>query len=248
MRQRRKRAARRVRRAVGLVFLMSVLLVTLVLTAFGSGSSSRVAVAEPASAGRLLPAGPPGPQVVAMQGSLPLQLPVPQERLTAIGYHAAANGSLALDPLGRRANEGVLRRIVRRVFGGGGGRLRYVQLAGGQGPETAVLDVGAPAGTDVYSPVDGVVVGIDDFVLDGRPLGHRIELQPAGAPSVVVSLTRLRRDPALRVGSSVSASTSKLGTLIDLSGVEEQALARFTRDPGNHVSIEVHPAATLVLP
>jgi hypothetical protein len=33
----------------------------------------------------------------------------------------------------------------------------------------------------------------------------------------------------------------------DLSQVERQALARFTNDPGNHVSVEVRPAASLVL-
>ena len=241
------RSARRARRVVGLAFLTWVLLVTLLLTAFGTSPSGR-AVARPVSVVRPLAPGPPRPQVIALQGSLPLQLPVPQDRLTAVGYHAAS-GALPLEPLGRRANEGALTRIVRKVFGGGGGaRLRYFQLSGGEGPETAVLDVGAPAGTDVYSPVDGVIVGIDDFVLNGRRHGHRIELQPAGAPSVVVSLTRLRRDPSLRVGSSVSGSTSKLGTLLDLSRVEEQALARYTNDAGNHVSIEVHPAATLTLP
>lgn len=247
-RQRRKRSVQRARRIVGLVFLTSILLVTLLLTAFGNSPSSRLAVAAKPAAVSPLPAGPPRPQVIAMQGSLPLQLPVPQERLTAIGYHAAATGALPLDPLGRRANEGALTRIVRRVFGGGEGRLRYFQLAGGQGPGTAVLNVGAAAGTEVYSPVDGVVVGMDDFVLDGRRYGDRVELQPAGAPSVIVSVTRLRADPSLRVGSSVSGSTSKLGTLLDLSRVEEQSLARYTHDAGNHVSIEVHPAATLSLP
>ena len=46
----------------------------------------------------------------------------------------------------------------------------------------------------------------------------------------------------------VSAATSKLGTVLDFSRVEQQALARYTQDAGNHVSIEVHPAATLAIP
>ena len=50
------------------------------------------------------------------------------------------------------------------------------------------------------------------------------------------------------VGSTVTASTAKLGTLLDLSRVEQQALAQYTKDAGNHVSIEVRPAATLALP
>jgi hypothetical protein len=42
----------------------------------------------------------------------------------------------------------------------------------------------------------------------------------------------------------VTASVSKLGQVLDLSKVEKQALARYTNDEGNHVLLEVHPAAT----
>jgi hypothetical protein len=35
--------------------------------------------------------------------------------------------------------------------------------------------------------------------------------------------------------------------VIDLSRVERQALARYTQDAGNHVTIEVFPAPTLGL-
>ena len=83
------------------------------------------------------------------------------------------------------------------------------------------------------------------FVLNGRTYGARIDIQPVNAPSIVVSLTQVRPDPALTVGSSVAAATSKLGAVLDLSGVQKQALARYTQDAGNHVTIEVHPAATL---
>jgi hypothetical protein len=35
--------------------------------------------------------------------------------------------------------------------------------------------------------------------------------------------------------------------VIDLTGVERQALARYTNDAGNHVAIEVRPASTVAL-
>ena len=47
------------------------------------------------------------------------------------------------------------------------------------------------------------------------------------------------------VGAAVTASSSKVGTVMDFSRVERQSLARYTQDAGNHVSVEVHPAATL---
>ena len=78
-------------------------------------------------------------------------------------------------------------------------------------------------------------------------MGARIDIQPSGNPSLVVSLTHLRPDPNLTVGSTLGATTSKVGTVIDFARVERQALARVTADAGNHVAIEVH-AATLSLP
>jgi hypothetical protein len=49
------------------------------------------------------------------------------------------------------------------------------------------------------------------------------------------------------VGSAVTAGTSKVGTVVDLSRVERQALARYTQDAGNHVTLQVFQAATLTL-
>jgi murein DD-endopeptidase MepM/ murein hydrolase activator NlpD len=241
-------AARRKRRLAGLILLASVALITLLLTAFGSGGTRAVRTAAPAPATRLLPAGPPRPQVVALMGSIRLLLPVAQGRLTAVGYHAAGDGSLALRPVGRQLNQGLVGRVARSLFGNGGSnRLRYYVLGGGAGPATASLDVGAPPGTDVYSPVDGRVVAITPYVLAGKHMGARIDIQPSGNPSLVVSLTHLRPDPNLTVGSTVGATTSKVGTIIDFAKVERQALAHVTTDAGNHVAIEVH-AATLSLP
>jgi hypothetical protein len=247
-RARRRRVAghQRARRLALLVLASAAVLVTLLLSAFGSSDSTPVP-SGPAPAQRLLPTGPPRPQIVALRDTLRVQLPVSQARVTAIGYHGVDNGALALEPVGRRANEGVLGRLFRRIVGGGGTGLAYYQL-GGEGPATAVLDVGAAPGTDVYAPVDGTVVGITNFVIGGRPIGSRIDLQPASAPSLVVSLTHLRADPALTVGAAVTSATSKIGTVLDFSRVERQALARYTQDAGNHVSIELHPAATPALP
>jgi hypothetical protein len=244
----RAAARRRARRIAGLIAASIALLVTFLLTAFGSGSPSPLGQTAPAPADRLLPAGQPRPQVVALRGPLRLQLPIDQSRVTAIGYHAAGGGALALEPVGRQANEGLFERLARKLFGGGEHGLRYYELGGEEGPSTAVLDVGAPPETDVYSPVDGTIVGITPYTLRGRTYGARLDIQPTAAPALVVRLTHLRPDPALTVGSSVASSVSKVGTIMDFSRVEKQALARYTQDAGNHVSAEVHLAASLALP
>jgi hypothetical protein len=242
-------AIRRRRRMAGLVMLAIVAFVTLLLSAFGSG---RPATAQqslgPAPANRLLPAGPPSPQVVALEGSLRIQLPVAQSRLTALGYHASGDGALSLQPLGSQANPGTITRWARRVFGGGRAQLRWFQIPGGKGPGTAALDVGAVPGTDVYSPVDGTIIGLIPYIVNGRRFGSEIVIQPTGAPSRVVAITHLKPDPSLTVGSSIASGTSKLGIILDFSRVEQQALAKYTQDTGNHVEIEVRPAAALAIP
>jgi hypothetical protein len=250
VRLRRSRAEREARRRqLAVVIVIATVAATMLLvTALGSGDHPASALVAPASASRLLPAGPPAPEVIARIGTLHLQLPVNQHRVTAIGYAAGTDGALALGPVGRQANEGLVTRLWHSIVGGGGPGPRWYQLPGGTGPPTSSLDVGAAPGTDAYSPVDGTIVGIEQDVIDGKPFDQRIDIQPAGAPSLVVSVSRLRADPSLVVGASVTASGSKLGQVLDFSKVEKQALARHTNDAGNHILVEVHPAATLQLP
>jgi hypothetical protein len=199
----------------------------------------------PKDSAALLANGTPLQQVVATQGDLSIQLPISQRDVTALGYHGSDGNALALKPIGRQANENVFARMVHWLFGSGGHGITYYELGGGVGPGTAALDVGAAEGTDVFSPVDGVVRSIGDYVLNGKAYASTLEIQPTKLPSVVVVVSRLRVDPALTVGAPVTASTTKIGTVIDLSAVERQALAKVTGDAGNHVTIEVDPAASL---
>jgi hypothetical protein len=221
-----------------------VAVATLLVTAFNSDHPA-VPTQAPASASRLVPAGPPEPEVIARYGSLHVQLPISQSRVTAIGYQSGTEGTLALDPIGTQVNQGLLTRLVHKLVGGSSGQPRWYQLPGAAGPPTSAVDVGAPAGTDVYSPVDGTIVSIDDVVLNNRTYGSEVDIQPTVAPSLVVAVSHLRVDPALAVGSPATAGGSKLGTVVDFSAIEHQALARYTNDAGNHVVVEVHPSATL---
>ena len=244
LRARRRRPARSGRQATRVLFialLSAVLLVTLLLTAFGSTAST----ARPLAAASALPGGRPQAQIVATVGALRLQLPVAQSAVTAIGYHRAGGGALALDPIGRQGNAGVLSRLWHRIAGSRSDGLVWFQLSGSNGPGTSALHVGASPGTDVYAPVDGVVVGLADYVVSNRVRGARVDIRPYDTPSVIVSLTHLRPDPALTVGAAVASGRSKIGVLLDLSDDEYQALARHTQDAGNNVTLEVHPAATL---
>ena len=240
--------ARRARRTAALVVIACGCLVALLLTAFGRGGETAVTITGPAPASRLLPAGPPQPQIVATQDSLRIQLPINQSRVTAIGYHAGGTLALPLEPVGTQANAGLAERIFRKLFGADSSGVRYYMLEGGVGADTGGLDIGAPVDTDVYAPVDGSVIAVTDNVINGKIYGVRIDIQPSGSPGVVVSLSNLRPDPALTVGSTVSSATTKIGRVIDLSEVERAGLARYTQDNGQHVHVEVQPATALTSP
>lgn len=240
VRAHRRRAQQRARR-IALLSIVAVLgLVTALLTAFGSGGSS--ATVEPLETGPVSSIGTvrPRPVPIARVGNLLVQLPVAATAVTAIGFHGASDGALALQPVGRQANEGLLARLWRSIAGARRDGPRWYQLEGA--PGTEALDVGAAPGTDVYSPAGGTVVAIRDVVIDGRVVGARIDIRPAAAPSVTISLTNVKPDPALAVGMPVLASTSKLGTLVDIAAVERQALAKHAPERGNNVSLSVYPS------
>lgn len=241
MERREVRAARRARRFALLVVLAVVLVVALALSAFGGGSARNLAAFSIAGANA---ATQPYPQILAVRGPVRLQMPVTQSEATAIGYHSASDGAMPLAPMGHQGNEGVVQRVFHAIFGGSGGHPVWYRLDGGS---LSALDVGAAPGTDVYAPVDGTVTGIAPFIVAGKRFGVQIDIQPQNAPSLVVTLTQLRTDPALHVGDDVVAGRTKVGVVADLSRVEHQALARYTNDTGDHVSIEVRPSAALVL-
>ena len=239
---------RRSRRTAALLVAACVSLVLLLLTAFGTGGVTSDIARGPAPADRLLPAGPPSAQVIAMQDTLRIQMPINQSRVTAIGYHASGTDVLPLDPVGSQANAGILQRLFHRLFGQSGSEIRYFQLDGGVGPQTGGLDVGAPVDTDVYAPVDGSIMAISDVIVSGKAYGVRIDIQPSGNPGVIVTVENLAPDPALTVGSTVSAGNTKIGRVIDLSSVEQAALARHTQDKGQHVHVEVRAASAIASP
>ena len=186
--------------------------------------------------------GTPQPEPVATVSNLRIQLPVAQDAVTAIGFHGSPTGALTLKPLGQQINEGLLARLWHTISGSSKQARPWYQLAGGSGPGTAVLDVGAAPGTDVYAPVDGTIAAINDTILNGSRHGSRIDVRPTSAPSVIVSIDHVEPDPALAVGSAVLAGSSKLGAVVDIALVERQTLAKHTNDRGDNVAIEVHPA------
>jgi hypothetical protein len=218
-----------------------VVLVTLLRS--GSHGPASPAVA-PSDSAELAPDGPPHVQTLAMAGGLSLDVPITQARITAIVYHATgAADAIPLQPVGKQRNAGFLARLGERLFGSGANTgPSYFIDGGGSGPDTGSVDVGAPAGTGVYSPVDGVVVSVQPYVLNGSVRGSIVQIRPDAAPAVIITVGNLSRHLGVDVGSAVKASQTRLGSVIDLSKLLDQTVARYTSDAGNHTSIQISPA------
>ena len=112
-RRAQRRSAHRLRRFAGLTAVAAVGVVTLLVTAFGPDGAESVARSAPAPADRLLPSGPPEPLVVATQGALRVQLPIEQNRVTAIGYHGGVVGLARVAPARPTRQPGPDRTVLR---------------------------------------------------------------------------------------------------------------------------------------
>ena len=224
-----------------LVIVAAFAVVTLILTAFGSSGGQPTSF--PATT-VVATGSTPRPEPVATVSNLSIRLPVAQNAVTAIGFHGSTTGGLALKPLGRQINEGLLARLWHTISGSSKQARAWYQLGGGTGPGTAVLDVGAAPDTDVYAPVDGTVASISPTIINGAQHGARIDIRPSSVPSVIVSVSHVQPEPTLAVGSVLNADSSKIGVVDDVAVVERQSLARHTNDSGDNVAIEVHPAPT----
>ena len=213
-----------------------VAVLAVVLGVLGNGAASEAVgpLASPVPSSDLGTGARPPELVIARAEGVDIHLPVDPERVTAIAFHSIDDPSgVALESSGSVSVHQADRR----------GRV---------GPETAGLDVGAPAGTTVYSPVDGVIASVSDYMLSGRIEGYEITITPAIAASgLVLRITHLGdRDNGERpsVGTAVRAGVTPLGVVHDFSGVVDQELSRFTSDAGNHVDLElVRTEAALIL-
>jgi hypothetical protein len=240
----RRRDPRRLRRiAVAAAVLVVAIGVVLVVH---SGSSSRdTSGIAPSQSPEIAPNAPPSPpETLATVSPLRLELPVSQQRVTAIVYHATgAANAIPLSPAGHQKNAGFFARLGERLFGSDSSKgPSYYVDGSGSGSDTGSVDVGAPAGTDVYSPVDGVVASIQPYVLNGEVRGSIIQIRPSDFAAVIVTVGNLSKHLDVDVGSPVQASVTKLGRIIDLSKLLKQTVANYTSDAGNHVSLTVSPA------
>jgi hypothetical protein len=235
---RRRRELRRDRRAIVSaaipVVIVAVLALALGLSGGGATTEAAGPLASPVPPPELGSGARPPEIVIARADAVEIHVPVDPERVTAAAFHAVNNpsgvelersGPLDIHQAGRDDRTG---------------------------PETAGLDVGAPAGTAVYAPVDGTIASVGDYLVSGKIEGYEVAITPSAAPSgLMLRVTHLEEsDTGVRpnVGTPVRAGVTPLGRVRDFSTVARQELSEFTSDAGNHEHMERNRAHAGLIP
>jgi hypothetical protein len=166
----------------------------------------------------------PAAVVVARADATELLLPIVQERITAVVFRAVDNPE------------------ARELTPGDGLKYEIADIAGASGPRTAGVDIGAPAGTPVYAPIDGRIASVSDYLVAGQVEGYEVLIEPSRGSSIAVRVTQMDPFEGERpeIGARVSAGAGEpIGRVRDLSRVAELPVGRFTADAGNSVHIEM---------
>lgn len=234
---RRRPALRRDRRALisAAIPVVVVAVLALVLGVMSGGASEAAGpLASPVPSPDLGSGARPPELVIASAEGVQVHIPVDPERVTAMAFHPIDDAS------------GV------ELEATGAARIHQGPRDGRAGPATAGLDVGAPAGTTVYAPVDGVIASVSDYLVFGKVEGYEITITPAIAASGLVLRVTHLDEPSNgvrpSVGTPVRAGVTELGRVRDFSAVAQQELSQFTADSGNHVDLSlVRTGAALIL-
>ena len=215
--------------AVGLLLSFALALVFAVL------------VQSPTATERAVPIDPgnAGPDtVLAEAAGVQISTPIRPDNLTGLGYHPEGESLVAMGPRG----ENLSANPLISLFAGGETpeKIRYyvMDAAGRTGPQTGALDVGAAAGTTVYSPVTGMVTAIrPDPMVQGANV---VEIKPDANANVRVTVSLVRSEEGnAGVTSRVTAGMTELGTVADSAQVLDPQLSSYTSDAGNHITISV---------
>jgi hypothetical protein len=166
----------------------------------------------------------PAGVVIARADAVELMLPITMERVTAFVFRAVDSPEAReLSP-----NEQIDYHVA--------------DIEGASGPDKAGVDVGAPAGTPVYAPIDGTITSVSDYAVAGRIEGYELLIEPTRGASVSVRVSQLSPEDGITrptIGSRVSAGRDVIGRVHDLAEVAALPVGRFTADAGNSVHLEV---------
>lgn len=244
-RRRRVIVRRRRVRFVSLFVLFTLAMGAYVVMSLANSTAAQVPEAELLAADQISTVNPvdaAGAQhpVFSRLGDTNLVLPVPAQDATIIAYLPLSDeGAESFTPVGEQVNGGVVSRSIEAVFAGDASVRYYILRGSGRVvTETGAVDVGAPPGTPITSPVSGVVVAVKTYKLYGKYDDVQVDIRPEGTSGLTLSVLLLE-DPAVCIGQTVDEGKTQLGKVRAPQGDLGERLAELTHDEGSHVHLQV---------
>lgn len=233
---------RRIRFILGFVTACVLIVVIVVVAMAASRNRTQVSPEELLAGGRspTAPVSATGEArpAFARFGNENLLLPVSAANATIIAYQPVSDEkAVPLTPIGQRVNANAFARFFTDLFSSEPS-VRYYQLPGEAGEPTTSVLVGAPPDAAVTSPIDGVVVGVREYLLFGKYEDVQIDLRPTGMGGITVTLMFIS-DPAISIGQRVDKGKTLLGTVRRCPEEVGKVLADYTHDTGSHVYLQV---------
>lgn len=221
------------------MFVLAMLALTAVIASSRAASTPLLNEMTMSAARETASVKTPAEIVLARAGELQLMLPIHEEQVTTIGYHPVNDGNVvSLTANGHQLNDSILSSLSRVTGADGPGYFVMQEGSSRLGPATGALDVGAPAGTFVFSPVEGTIAGIRSYNLKGHCPDTEVKIQPLNQSNMMVVMTHIGNIQAT-LGQPVKAGVTRIGAVRKLDGCTEQQMARFTYDSGNHLHMQV---------
>jgi hypothetical protein len=175
--------------------------------------------------------------VLAEAANVGISTPIRPASLSGLGYHPEGESLAAMEPRGKNLSANAFMGLLSR--GETPEEIHYYTMdaAGREGPQTGALDVGAAAGTTVYTPVTGTVTAIRPDPMVEK--ANVVEIKPDSNPNVRVNVSLVQSDGNAGVNDHVTAGITELGIVADSAEVLDPQLSSYTADPGNHVTVSV---------
>ncbi len=242
--ERRRLVERRIkrRRLYALITAICLMFLYLFVIAINSKLSNRsleAATVVMAKSGSQIEAPSKVPFGKVEGSDLVLYVPSSIQNVSGIGYHQSFNkGSLPIKPsinqLGGEPTKAEVREKTRL-----GRPLEFIMSKRGRGtPLNSSVDITMIEGSDVLSPVDGVVIDVIPYKLYGRQDDFRVEIMADDYGWFKIVIAHIK-DVAVIKGQRVSAGITRLARVRAL-GINSQ-INDYVDGSKDHVHIQVNP-------
>lgn len=216
---------------------------------FGTSASAAKANAGKTTVSPAAQAGVTGPTpIVATYKDMQIYLPVNVADLTEVAFHQAnftytvpLSTHMPLVTLDKaKKQKGTKRDKTVQQTGPDAllvGSCLRMWRSGRHTACTTAIDVGAPAGSTTYAPINGTVTAVKTYSFEGKVNDYEIHVKSDDYPNLEMVMIHVK-DPTVKVGDVVVAGTTPLAQVRNMAQYVRNQLATYAPEHGNHTHIQ----------